>query len=65
MNEKMEIIFSEFICLNCGTTIESMKSVNLDIPHMLDVECPECHKKEIVFLTAKRMVQTESEEEYD
>lgn len=58
----MEILYTEYICNNCGITIENIRSIHLDVPCKLDVECPECKKKKIVLLEVKRMVSNEEEE---
>lgn len=57
----MEILFTEYFCKNCNTTIEQMRSVHLDVPHKLDVACPECNKKEIVLLSSKRMTNNKED----
>lgn len=62
-NEKMEILFCEYFCKNCGVGVESMRSIHLDVPCKLDIECPECKKNELVLLSVKRMVQNDNNED--
>lgn len=61
MNEKMEILYCEYCCKNCGVGVENIRSVHLDVPCKLDVACPECNQQNLVLVTENRMVQNEDE----
>ena len=61
MNEKMEILYCEYYCKNCGVGVETMRSVHLDVPCKLDVACPECKQDKLVLVTVTRMVQNEDD----
>ena len=38
----MEIFSVSYICNRCGCGVEAFRSVNLDVPCVLKVGCPEC-----------------------
>lgn len=53
----------EYICLDCGKTIDCKQDVYM--PIRTQIECPECHKISLVLLTATRLPQEDEDEDED